>query len=111
MKIKLHLKPKVNLEITALHTTSSSSYNKKNCGGYKRNLMSVNLFLEAESKQGPSHKDSALGLWCFSLSQINLDSQQGQMLLRDIYYLLQECKKLVMKTCLLVMVTELYIYI
>lgn len=81
MKIKLHLKPKVNLEITALHTTSSSSYNKKNCGGYKRNLMSVNLFLEAEEKQGPSHKDSALGLWCFSLSQINLDSQQGQCLL------------------------------
>lgn len=65
MKIKLHLKPKVNLEITALHTTSSSSYNKKNCGGYKRNLMSVNLFLEAEEKQGHPTRTQHWGFGVF----------------------------------------------
>lgn len=81
MNIKLPLKPKANLEITALPPTSPSPYNKKNCGGYERSLMSVNLFLEAEEKQGPSHKDSELGLLCFALSQLNLDSQQGQCFL------------------------------
>lgn len=83
MEIKLLSKPKFNLETTALHTTSPSSYDNKNCGGYKRSLMSVNLFLEAKEKQqGPSHKDSTLELLrFFPLFQLNLDSQQVQCFL------------------------------
>lgn len=74
--------------------------------------MSVNLFSRSQGKtaraipQGLTTRASV-----FFLFPAKLGHSTRPMLPRDIYYLLQECKKLVMITCLLAMGAGLYIYI